>query len=186
MRHLIGVKVTVVDNEINNRTKFDLYVAGFKAVESFPLPPLAIRIKHAIKVGAPALYYRIFGKITSTVEIGATLTELSTTLSGFIKSVVRLKQEANIKMRMHFADVIVHATKVSAKITNNIREMLNLGALSSSPKIIQTASNIRTALFMLLKQWDYKNPDGDLSDTSNRYLLSDLDSKQLSIMDKKG
>ena len=89
-------------------------------------------------------------------------------------------------MRMHFADAMVHATKVSAKITNNIREMLNLGALSSLPKIIQTASNIRTALFMLLKQWDYKNPDGDLSDTSNRYLLSDLDSKQLSIMDKKG
>ena len=185
MRHLISVKVPVVDNEINNRTKFDLYVAGFKAVESFPLPPFAIRIKHAIKVGAPALYYRIFGKITSTVGIGATLTELSTTLNGFIKSVVRLKQEANIKMKMHFADAMVHATKVSAKITNNIREMLNLGALSSLPKIIQTASNI-TALFMLLKQWDYKNPDGDLSDTSNRYLLSDLDSKQLSIMDKKG
>lgn len=186
MRHLITIKVPILQNEINNRTEFNLFVSGFKAVESFPLPEFVVKIKHAVKTGTPSLLYRVGKGFKSTIKIGATLKELSTTLSGFIKSVVYFKHEANLRMSAHFVNLGGHITKVSVEAVETFRERLRIGTAATSGKILQIASNLRVALFVQLKHWDFKNPDGDREDTSNRYLLSDIDNKKLSEMDIKG
>lgn len=186
MRHLITIKVPVLQGEINNRTEFNLFVSGFKAVESFPLPELVVKIKHAVKAGTPSLLYRAGKGLKSTIKIGATLKELSTTLSGFIRSAIRLKHEINLRMFARFVDLDEHNVKISVEAAETFRERLRIGVAATSGKILQTASNLRVALFIQLKQWDFKNPDGDREDTSNRYLLSDIDNKKLSEMDIKG
>lgn len=186
MRHLITIKVPLVQDKINNRTSFDLYVSGFKAVESFPLPAFVVRCKQTIKEGALALLYRISSRAESKVKIGATIKELSTTLSGFIQSVIKVQHQVFIRMQMRLIDAGDSALRVVSEASEVVREFLRLGAeMNSSGKIIQTLTAIRTELLIQLKQWDYKNPDGDREDDSNKYLLSDLDAKKLSAMDKK-
>lgn len=186
MRHLITIKVPLVQDKINNRTSFDLYVSGFKAVESFPLPAFVVRCKQTIKEGVLALLYRISSRAESKVKIGATIKELSTTLSGFIQSVVKVQHQAFVRMQMRLMGIGGNTLRAIEEISEVVREFLRVGAgINSSGKIIQTLTAIRTELLIQLKQWDYKNPDGDRTDDSNKYLLSDLDTKILSAMDKK-
>lgn len=186
MRHLITIKVPIVQDKINNRTSFDLYVSGFKAVESFPLPAFVVRCKQIIKEGALALLYRISSGAESKVKIGAAIKELSTTLSGFIQSVIKIRHQAFVRMQMRLVDAGGSTLKIISEIPEVVCEFLRLGTgMNSSGKIIQALTAIRTELLIQLKQWDYKNPDGDRDDDSNKYLLSDLDAKKLSAMDKK-
>ena len=165
---------------LNNKKQYTLKISGYSKIYNW-LFRNVIRLKHTISASAPNLITRLgFGQV---LRITQSLTPYSPLLKQrFPFDIVNKLQYSLSNSVFNLKSRLYGTLSISPSIhINNLLVKYQLNSESEILVRLKHQVTISMAQFYKLAEWDYKNP----SDTTTKYIVSELDNLTLEEMDIK-